>query len=185
MSSMVCYRCGSDHVNHHGYSAHGDPRFICKNCGRTFQIRADRYIDDRVPKKTKIKSKYSNMSIEELDREVEKLNQQSEELRQGIREEAEKLEGKTQTNRIENPTTPRIKTNSISRASSKNKYIAIFLLLLNAIGIAGLHRFYVGKKKTGILYLLTFGIFGLGSIYDLVLLIQNKLTDKIGAVLLS
>ena len=112
------------------------------------------------------------MSIEELDREVEKLNQQSEELRQDIREEAEKLEGKTQTN-------------SISRASSKNKYIAIFLLLLNAIGIAGLHRFYVGKKKTGILYLLTFGIFGLGSIYDLVLLIQNKFTDKIGAVLLS
>ena len=172
MSSMVCYRCGSDHVNHHGYSAYGDPRFICKNCGRTFQIRADRYIDDRVPKKTKIKSKYSNMSIEELDREVEKLNQQSEELRQDIREEAEKLEGKTQTN-------------SISRASSKNKYIAIFLLLLNAIGIAGLHRFYVGKKKTGILYLVTFGIFGLGSIYDLVLLIQNKFTDKIGAVLLS
>ena len=41
MSSMVCYRCGSDHVNHHGYSAYGDPRFICKNCGRTFQIRAD------------------------------------------------------------------------------------------------------------------------------------------------
>ena len=175
MSSMVCYRCGSDHVNHHGYSAYGDPRFICKNCGRTFQIRADRYIDDRVPKKAKIKPKYSNMSIEELDREVEKLNQQSEELRQGIREEAEKLEGKTQTNRTENPSTPRIKT----------KYVAIFLLLLNAIGIAGLHRFYVGKKKTGILYLLTFGIFGLGSIYDLVLLIQNKFTDKIGAVLLS
>lgn len=173
MSSMVCYRCGSDHVNHHGYSAYGDPRFICKNCGRTFQIRADRYIDDRVPKKAKIKPKYSNMSIEELDREVEKLNQQSEELRQGIREEAE------------NPSTPRIKTTSVSRASSKNKYVAIFLLLLNAIGIAGLHRFYVGKKKTGILYLLTFGIFGLGSIYDLVLLIQNKFTDKIGAVLLS
>lgn len=60
----------------------------------------------------------------------------------------------------------------------QRKYIAIFLLLFNLIGIAGLHRLYVGKTKTGILYLLTFGIFGIGSLYDLILLLQDKFTDK-------
>lgn len=41
---MICYRCGSDHVVKNGRTEYGDQKFRCKECGRTFQIRADRYI---------------------------------------------------------------------------------------------------------------------------------------------
>jgi TM2 domain-containing membrane protein YozV len=39
-------------------------------------------------------------------------------------------------------------------------------LLLTFLGVFGVHRFYLGKWGTGILYLLTLGIFGIGLIYD-------------------
>ncbi len=40
-------------------------------------------------------------------------------------------------------------------------------VLLVFLGLFGLHRFYLGKWLSGILYLLTLGLFGLGYIYDL------------------
>ena len=39
-------------------------------------------------------------------------------------------------------------------------------VLLTFLGIFGIHRFYMGKWISGILYLLTAGIFGIGYIYD-------------------
>lgn len=39
-------------------------------------------------------------------------------------------------------------------------------ILLTFLGVLGLHRMYMGKWITGILYLLTFGLFGLGILYD-------------------
>lgn len=40
-------------------------------------------------------------------------------------------------------------------------------ILLTFLGFFGIHRFYMRKWITGILYLLTGGIFGLGYLYDL------------------
>ena len=39
-------------------------------------------------------------------------------------------------------------------------------LLLTFLGFFGVHRFYLGKWGTGILYLLTVGLLGIGILYD-------------------
>jgi TM2 domain-containing membrane protein YozV len=39
-------------------------------------------------------------------------------------------------------------------------------ILLTFLGLFGIHRFYLGKWLTGILYLLTGGLLGLGVLYD-------------------
>jgi TM2 domain-containing membrane protein YozV len=39
-------------------------------------------------------------------------------------------------------------------------------ILLTFLGIFGVHRMYLGKWGTGLLYLLTGGLFGIGYLYD-------------------
>ncbi len=51
--------------------------------------------------------------------------------------------------------------------SSRMAYI---FLIPSLFGVAGLQRFYLGKVGSGILYLLTGGLFGIGTIYDLITL---------------
>lgn len=43
---------------------------------------------------------------------------------------------------------------------------SIAWILLTFLGIFGIHRFYLGKWVTGLLYLLTLGLFGIGWLYD-------------------
>jgi hypothetical protein len=63
----------------------------------------------------------------------------------------------------------------------KNWLVALLLCLF--LGVPGFHRFYVGKIGTGILWLLTGGVFGIGYLVDLVMLILGKFKDKQGRVL--
>jgi TM2 domain-containing membrane protein YozV len=44
---------------------------------------------------------------------------------------------------------------------------AFILWLACLFGVCGIHRFYLGKPVTGLLYLLTFGVFGIGQVVDL------------------
>jgi TM2 domain-containing membrane protein YozV len=48
------------------------------------------------------------------------------------------------------------------------------------LGFLGLHRFYVGKIGTGCLWLFTFGLFGIGAIYDLILVGTGEFRDRDG-----
>jgi hypothetical protein len=54
--------------------------------------------------------------------------------------------------------------------SERSKRIAYFFWLLWLIGIAGAQRFYVGRNVSGLIYLCTWGIFGLGQLIDLALI---------------
>ncbi|OJU11098.1 MAG: NINE protein [Clostridiales bacterium 43-6] len=63
--------------------------------------------------------------------------------------------------------------------SDKNRLVA--LLLCFFLGVFGIHRFYVGKVGTGFLWLISGGIFGIGFLVDLIMIIVGSFTDKSGA----
>lgn len=61
-------------------------------------------------------------------------------------------------------------------ATGRYDYSLTFLLHF-FLGIFGIHRFYMGKIWTGLLYLCTGGLLGFGVIYDLFVL--NKRLDEL------
>lgn len=68
------------------------------------------------------------------------------------------------------------KINSNS-GGGKSQIVALILCIL--LGVLGIHRFYLGYTGLGVLYLLTLGLFGIGWLIDLILLIiPNGLTPK-------
>ena len=58
--------------------------------------------------------------------------------------------------------------------------VGIYLLLAVLLGGFGLHRFYVGRKKSGLVWLLTGGVFFVGWIYDILLVATGELVDGEG-----
>lgn len=65
------------------------------------------------------------------------------------------------------------------KISAKSKgTTAVLCFFLGALGI---HRFYVGKIGTGILWMLTLGLGGLGVLVDFIMILCGSFTDKNGA----
>ncbi|MBE6853330.1 MAG: TM2 domain-containing protein [Ruminococcus sp.] len=67
--------------------------------------------------------------------------------------------------------------------SDKSKTTSIILAALGFFGLGGLHRFYVGRPLSGILYLLTGGVCGLGTLIDVLKLASGTFTDGAGRVI--
>ena len=65
----------------------------------------------------------------------------------------------------------------------KERLVAIILCCVGFCGLSGLHRFYTGKVGTGVLWLLTGGCFLVGTIIDLVHLIDGSFLDYYGHTL--
>lgn len=65
--------------------------------------------------------------------------------------------------------------------SPKSKVAAaLFCFFLGALGI---HRFYVGKIGTGILYLFTGGLCGIGALVDFIIILTGGFRDVNGMFL--
>lgn len=68
-----------------------------------------------------------------------------------------------------NNTNTNTATATIAGVRVKNKWIALLLCVF--LGVFGAHKFYEGKILMGILYLFTFGVFGIGVIIDFFILL--------------
>lgn len=62
--------------------------------------------------------------------------------------------------------------------SPKSRWVALALCFF--LGEFGIHRFYVGKIGSGILYLCTFGLFGFGWLIDFFTILFGSFRDKYG-----
>lgn len=64
------------------------------------------------------------------------------------------------------------------RYSSKDGILTLILCIV--LGTLGIHRFYVGKIGTGIAWLLTGGIFGIGWVVDIIMIVLGNFKDGEG-----
>jgi len=76
------------------------------------------------------------------------------------------------------PAAPKVKPPA--GVSSFKRFWALLLSAGGLFGIFGLHRFYVGKIGTGILWFLTWGIFGIGQIIDVIMILTGQFKDRYG-----
>ncbi len=71
---------------------------------------------------------------------------------------------------------------SMDRAADR-KYVpgptdySVAWILLTFLGWLGIHRFYMGKWGTGLLYLLTVGLLGVGVLYDF-LTLNSQISER-------
>lgn len=65
--------------------------------------------------------------------------------------------------------------------SDKSKKTAFLLCLFG--GFLGLHRFYVGRVMTGLLWMVTLGFCGIGWLIDLLVIALGGFRDNAGAPL--
>ena len=66
-------------------------------------------------------------------------------------------------------------------SSPRKRLIALLLALF--VGYLGIHRIYVGKWVTGVIWFLTGGLAGIGWIADCVLILIGSFKDKEGMTL--
>ena len=72
----------------------------------------------------------------------------------------------------------KFKNNNVSQVSLYSKNITLILCIF--LGMFGIHRFYVKKSGTGILWMFSFGLFLFGWISDIISILNGTFTDGLG-----
>lgn len=70
--------------------------------------------------------------------------------------------------------------NGVGFGPRKSKMVALILCLIGFLGFGGLHRMYVGKVGSGVLYFLTGGVCLIGTIIDLISILSGGFRDSYG-----
>ena len=73
------------------------------------------------------------------------------------------------------PIPPDERLYDVPDASVHSRSVALLLCIF--LGYFGIHRFYVGKVATGILWLMTGGLFGVGYVFDIIMIATGNFTD--------
>lgn len=84
------------------------------------------------------------------------------------------------TNSNENVNTNTNVNAGVFAGPRKSKTVALILCIIGFLGIGGLHRMYVGKVGSGVLYFFTYGICGIGTIIDLISILSGGFRDSYG-----
>ena len=67
--------------------------------------------------------------------------------------------------------------------SPYNRDTVMILCILGFLGFAGIHRLYVGRVASGILFFITGGWFCIGTIVDLYAILKNRFEDDDGRII--
>ena len=82
--------------------------------------------------------------------------------------QVEKIKGEAGTPQI-NITNTNTNTMGMMPGRMRNKWTALLLCIF--LGFIGAHKFYEGKTGMGVLYIFTFGLFGIGWFIDFIALL--------------
>lgn len=102
--------------------------------------------------------------------------------------QVEKLEGDSDKNVVINNNISNRSTASFvgvagGVASPKSRLVALLLAIFG--GEIGIHNFYVGRTGRGFLFLFTFGLFGFGWLWDIIMISIGRFKDKFGFRLIN
>ena len=86
-------------------------------------------------------------------------------------------------NAIPKPTIKTPQPTIRKNVSPKSRTIALLLCIF--LGYFGAHQFYAGRKTMGIIYIFTIGLFTIGWLIDLIMIIFGNYKDKDGRLITS
>jgi TM2 domain-containing membrane protein YozV len=75
----------------------------------------------------------------------------------------------------------------MAKVSPKSRLAVTLLCILPAycVGVAGIHRFYLGKIGTGIAMLITLGGLGIWTLIDFIFAVSGIMKDKEGKLIVN